>query len=273
MTLALPLAACTSGEDATIDEPAADGFGAIARCSVGGSLQETEVINNNIVIAHGEIVDIAVSSNRQVAVASSDGAIKLWTIGDGSGTTLGGSRYDGAFGIGNPIASALAYRADGIAVAGGTKLGGVTLWDATNGQDLGGLSVGEDAITAVAVGGQDEVVAISDASYAGNITLWSTANDTLVGPLSTKLWEVDSLLLVPSSAALVTAGHEYSVPMLEVRDAGDSSSVVAEWKAPLEMTGSVVDLALTADEEYLVAVGGSQGGPDPDSLPSSSWLL
>src|SRR5262245_55355047 len=48
--------------------------------AAGGTLSAVDVINNNVVTDHGEIVTIALSSGGEIGVASTDGALKIWTV-------------------------------------------------------------------------------------------------------------------------------------------------------------------------------------------------
>lgn len=77
----------------------------------GGALEVLRTLDNNVVTDHGGLVTLDWGTSGQIAVASTDGAIKLWTV---EGTSSGGLRagapvYDAAFGAGSPVVGALAY--------------------------------------------------------------------------------------------------------------------------------------------------------------------
>jgi len=248
----LSLCACTGNED--VDPPDPDISG-VAKCfDNGDSLAEANLINNNVAVEHGEITDIIIGSTGQIAVASTDGAIKLWSTRDGSGSTLGVANYDTAFGSGNPIVRALAYSVDGTRIVSVSDAGVVALWDATIGAGLNELTFGEFPGAAVAISEDATKVAVADESYAGNLTVWSPADGTSIGPLETRLWFAHAVMFLPGSQALVTAGDEYGTPMVEIRDPAEPATVTGTWLAPFE-AGTVVDLALSPDGERLVAVG------------------
>ena len=269
----LVLTACSPGGNPA-DEPDAGEVvqgGALDDClDLGGDLEEVSVIDNNVVIAHGEIRSFALSSAGQIAVGSTDGAIKLWSILDPNDptTTGNGVGYDASFGEGTPVFGALAYTADGSWIAGGSEVGEVSVWSTTTGDNLGAITVGELAITSVAPSPTGDRVAFADASFAGNVRVWNRASGEVSDALVTELWAVNALAWVPSTGALVLAGDWYGVPMVELRDAADPTVVIGSWLNDIEpVTGTILDIALTADESRVVFAGnGFVGDVDLASL-------
>ncbi len=92
--------------------------GALEQClSNGGAITQVEAIDNNVAVMHGGITGIATSAAGQIAVASTDGALKWWTVrgeAEGTSTTVYGSAQD----EGSAIVRAVSYGADDWLVAG-----------------------------------------------------------------------------------------------------------------------------------------------------------
>lgn len=258
----LLLTACGTDDGPNPDDP--DGGGAVIESALddclgeGGTLGEISDIDNNVVVAHGDIRSLALSSGGQIAVGSTDGAIKLWSILDPDDplTTSNGVGYDAAFGEGTPVFEALGYAPDGAWIVGGNEVGEVSAWSATSGENLGSVQPSELPITSVAVDPSGERVAFSDTSFAGGVRVWNRSSGELSEPLQTELWAVNAVAFVPSTGALVLAGDWYGVPMVELRDAANPTLVVGSWMTEIsEFTGTILDVAITADESRVVFAG------------------
>lgn len=101
-----------SGRPPVVADAATDAGPPEASClRSGGALEVMRVIDNNVVTDHGQLRTLDWAPNGQVAVSSTDGAIKLWTVdGDAAGGLRPGEPgYDAAFGEGTAMVTALAY--------------------------------------------------------------------------------------------------------------------------------------------------------------------
>jgi len=260
LALAVLATACgTDDPDPGVDPPGPDADVALTGLdgcfAGGGALSETATIDNNVVVAHGQIRAMAFSATGQMALASTDGAIKLWSIhGDAQGTLAPEVGYDAAFGEGNPPIGALAYAPDGSWIASGRENAVVNLWSATTGEILATTALGEAPIVSVAVASDGDRVAVADASFAGNIRVWSRSDETATEPLATALWGATTVRFLPNGL-LVTAGDNYGQPWVELHDADDPSQVLWSWVPFDAFTGSARDVAVSADGSFMVAVG------------------
>jgi WD40 repeat protein len=219
----------------------------------GGALTEVSVVDNNVLVAHGELTAMAFATTGQMAFASTDGAIKLWSFrGDAEGAIEPEVGYDTAFGEGATPIAALAYAPDAswLAAARGPS---IELRDPVTGDELGGATLGEADLVSIAVALDGDRVAVADGSFAGNLRVWSRNDDTATEPLATELWGVTTVAFTPDGA-LITAGDWYGVPMVELRSAADPSVVVWTW-IEQQLSGEVTDVAVSPDGARVAAAG------------------
>jgi WD40 repeat protein len=249
LALALSLFACASdGPPVTVDEVPVT----LATCAEGeGTLAEVWRQEDE----HGAIRAQAVSPARQaVAVAGADMTIKLWNLDaeEVDWSTGGGAIYGGEV-EGAAVVTALGFSADGATVVSGDESGALGLL-AAGGGSLGVLPPGEEParITSVAADATGSTIAFTDGSFSGRPRLWAPATGAIT-PVTTALWEGNAVGFLPDGA-LVTAGHYYSVPLVEVH-AGETLS----WYGydVLESFGvsRVRAVAFSSDGTHIVAVG------------------
>src|SRR5688572_13030425 len=129
------LAACAGEEDpGPAEDPGTEMTGLDLCIAEGGALSPVTEIDNNVLVAHGEITAMAFAATGQMALASTDGAIKLWSLREqAEGTIDPEVGYDAAFGSDNPPIRALAYSPDGSWIASGRESGEVAAWDPATG--------------------------------------------------------------------------------------------------------------------------------------------
>lgn len=225
----------------------------LGRClALGGALSEVDSFDNNIAMDHGGITNLALSESGQVAIASTDGAIKLWTVAGepGASPNVG---YDSAFGAGGPVIEALTYVPGTPYLVAGSALGVVSIWDLATQQTVDSFTMGEAAVSAVA--SSDDASRVATANEFGDVVVWSQSDGSVSDPLPSALWATNVVAFVPGSGALVTAGHEYGTGMIELRDPDDPATVVGWWRGQNSDTGPVYDIAMTSDQQHLVAGG------------------
>jgi WD40 repeat protein len=251
------LAACGTtggpgGDDDDDDDDDDVAMTGLDRCLAdGGALAEVARIDNNVVVAHGEITAVAFSSAGQMALASTDGAIKLWSIlGEAEGTLAPEVGYDAAFGEGNPPIGGLAYAPDGDWIASGRQSGLVTLWSATTGEVLEQIAFSESPVIAVAVSPDASHVAV--AHEGTEVRAWPRGSEW-TDALPTQLWGVATVAYLPDGR-LVTAGHDYGTPAFEVRSASAPATVESYW-VDIARLGWIRAVAATTDGSRLVAAG------------------
>lgn len=238
--------------DATPDaEPDAvvlpPGTTALEQCLVdGGGLVEWMSFDNQIIVAHGEIVAMTVNEAGQISVASTDGTLKMWTI---TGTRGG---YDLAFGDGSPIFRAVEYGPDGSWIAAGADDGRVTVENALGGAPRAELSMGSTPLVAVGVSKDGELIAAADGSLGGNIRVWPHAAGAATDALTTALTTVGAVAFLPDGT-LLTAGQIDAAPALELRAASDRDAVATSWQGAI--TGLTRDLAINDSGDRVIAVG------------------
>lgn len=224
----------------------------------GGVLADVDLIDNNVVTAHGDVTTVALSGLGQIAIASSDGAIKLWTVEAVPSGELGTDNdigYDTAFDAGSPIVRALSYSEDGRSLAAGDDAGDVVLWDVTPDvfEDVARTSAGEQPVTAVAVSPDGAAVAFADSSPGGAMRLWTPSTGAVSEVLDTALSRVAALAWLPDGR-LVSAGDADGVPSIELRAAGDPAAVEVRWSgADGGLRGTVRSLSI--HEGALVGAG------------------
>lgn len=230
--------------DAAIDAPGTDA--AIERTALrtcldeGGALVEQRAIDNQVLVAHGAVVAMAVSSRGQISVASTDGSLKFWSpFGPGAS-------YDTAFDEGTAIVRALVYGDDDYLVAGDDE-GLVSLENATGGPARDAASMGDSAIVAVAVDADGSRVAAAGAQ----LRVWSPGDGAVVGPIETAVTTVTSLVFVDGK--LLVAGSSDGQAVLEVRSAAAPTELRAVFSDAT--LGAITDVAVSADASRLVAVG------------------
>lgn len=235
--------------DAGFDAPSADA--AMERTALrtclegGGSLVERRAIDNQVLVAHGAIVAMAVSRRGQISVASTDGSLKFWSpFGPGAS-------YDTAFDEGTAVVRALVYGADGTYLVAGDDDGLVSLENATGGAPRDTLPMAAAAIATVAVNDDDSLVAAATSGPDGSLGVWSPSDGGVTGPIATAVEGVTTLHFVGDT--LVVAGSTGGAAALELRRASAPDEALGLFTEP--GLGPISDVAVSADGARLVAVG------------------
>ncbi len=216
----------------------------------GGQMVPVAEIDNNVLVAHGEITAMAFAAGGQIALAWTDGAIKLWSIrAQTEGTIAPQLDYDAAFGEDNPSIGALAYGPGASWIASGRASGEVALWDPATGARLDGVLASEAPVAAMDVTADGSRVAM--AHEAAEIRIWPRGGE-VGAPLLTGLWGVAAVRYLPDGR-LATAGHYYGTPEIELRSAA-GAEVAWSWLDEAR-EGWVRDLSASPDGSRLAAAG------------------
>lgn len=245
----LAMATACGGADGGGDDPGVASSQLDVCLGGGGALAETTRVDNNVLTAHGDVTAVAFAASGQMALGSTDGAIKLWSIrAEAQGTIAPDLDYDAAFGEDAPPARALAYGPGAAWIASGRDGGVVELWEPTTGALMDGATWSESAVTALDVAPDGAMLAV--AHEGAEMHLWAPGE--LPGArLDTGLWDTTSVRYLPDGR-MVTAGHFYLTPMVELRAA--DGAVVWTWNDELRQ-GWVRDVAVSPDGDHLAAAG------------------
>jgi len=258
------------------DAPPKVAMGLEACFAAGGQLQELDVIDNSEVVDHGAISTIALSVASRIAVATADGAVKLWTIdGRDSEELTSGSHvtYGQPFGMGGHAMRAVEYFPDGIHLATGDEVGRLAVWDVDGRTTSATLDGPVNRIDAVAVSADGSTVMVGDQDPAGvvaRLRTWTPETGAVSDPMHTALWNIWALRPLPGGGRLLAAGHVYSSPVIELHDLNRPTEVEAVWAPrlpPLDV--GVTDIAVTRDGSTVVAVGGFVAVLDVETLATS----
>jgi WD40 repeat protein len=223
----------------------------------GGALGQIWSVDNG----HGAIHALAASEEGTLALAGTDGSVKLWSVGE---SEPGWSHQDFSAAYGNefgegPVVAALAIQ--GARIVAGTTAGELRLHEADSGEVMMAAPTGEVAVTSVAVA-SDGTIAVSDESYSGGLALLDPETEELQ-PLSRDdqdkhLWGATTVAFAPDDA-LLAAGDWYGVPAVERWQGGARTAIwiAGPETAELARGGEVTALAFLADGRIVIG-GGSQ---------------
>ena len=190
-----------------------------------------------------------------ILVSSEDGAVKTWNLPAAGGAPTA-PHYGTPFVDEGTVMPALA--AGGSAFAGLDATGAVHVWD------TGGAALADpflllpDPGTFVAIDHDARFVA--GGSVEGTpLAIADVGVGETSGALATQMWNVAGAAFT-RDGKLVTVGHWYGAPAIELRDPADPATVVAYWDgahSPDEMqySGWLRAIAISPDSTQAIAVG------------------
>lgn len=263
---AVVFASCTgagpvSAVVGTPDEP-------VALCEPG----ETRLDERWAVTSTGG-VDAFATGGRSVAIAGTDGAVRVWSVGPDGAELSALLPFEDASGYsGGGCRLAFDRSGEHLAVA---HIGIVEVWSVADAERTAVLRLGSTWVSALAVSDGGGVVAVADVSQA--VSLWTPATDDL--SLVPQELAATELAFVSGTKDLVVAGTILpggwgSSPVVQRFDAGDGWTTASSWGC-----GDVRAMALSPDGHTAFAAGvGSVVRVDLDDpeggivFQSADWL-
>ena len=228
------------GPDAAIIEPPV-GRSVIETCIAGGGqLAQAWATGNQ----HGPVTSIAVTGTT-VVLGSTDGSVKQWKV---AAAPSYGTSFDNGE-SGRPATHALAVASDGT-VLGADVSGAVSEWKLSDASPMRTTPVTSAALSAIAVDAGAKRVATGGAT---DIHVVDRVAHTTSPKLTTTMWDVDAIAF-GTGDLLITAGHWYSTPMIERRDAASPAAVIDSWNDQAKQ-GHVRAVAVSADGKRVFAAG------------------
>ena len=226
---------------------------ALARCAApAGTIEAAWEVDN--------VRDPLISQAQfgtTILLGSGDGAVKSWLL-DGQGTPS-----DPAYGTpfaeeGFPVTALAAAPAGGMpAFVGLDSYGQARLWS-TNGFEIQpALSMTSTPGAYVATDDQLRWIAGGTADHGGALMIAELATGAIAGPLETPMWNITDAEF-GRGGRLVTVGHMYGCPAIEVRDASTPAAVVGYWDGCLNggmLSGWLRAVAVSPDATQAIAVG------------------
>jgi len=220
----------------------------------GGHLVTVDTVNNNDVEDHGAISAFAVSPDRTIAAAGTDGTIKFWTLDALVGTVRSAELLYGAE-IDAAEASDMQFIGDH--VAAGDLQGLVAEWGADGFMRVLGGTDPDTPIVAVAIDAARRFLAHADNRAGGHVMVRAMDGTSVTGPLDTSFALVTDLAFLPSGALLVAGRSAAGAPLVELRAASDFARVETHF----ERTGAVgtfSEIAASADGSRIAAASGDE---------------
>lgn len=260
-SLALSSAACA------VDEPPGGGDDvvptryALDRCAEPGvTLTEAWSVNN----LHGPIVAMTVADDGTAIVATSDGAVKQWSLGvDAASAPLPDERpsYGTTFDDGGTTVRALAVAEERVLGAGAD--GTLRQWALA---DASALDLQATKVPLTAVAGIDaDTAVIADEGFGGTMRTIGLDGGDGGAPFETSLWGVATMLRHGDD--VFVGGHDYGIAAVERRGAGAPDAIAGVWDPEGAggggdaINGWVTSLAISGDGAVLVAgVDGTNTG-------------
>lgn len=247
VTLPLTLLACGTGDPAGGPDAGDTAPRGLDLCG-GAALERMWQVNN----LRGEIVAMTTAPDGTVVLATSDGAVKQWSLGTSADQApLPGGRPS----YGEPLTEAgSAVRAltvtDGH-VLGGDADGALRQWTLPGAEDAGSRALATAPFTAIApLSSADAVVA--DSSFGGAMRVVPLDGGAAGEAFATALWGVTTIEV--DGTALYTAGHDYGTAAVERRDAASPATATDTWD-DLLINGWVRDVAISPDGTTVLAGG------------------
>ncbi len=153
-------------------------------------------------------VSVAFSPDRELlASGSSDSAIRVWRLSDGSLRTLEGHADS---------VNSVAFAPDGETLASGSSDGTVWLWRASSGALLRTLEGHVDGVNSVAFAPDGEMLA--SGSSDRTVRLWRVSDGALLRTMEGHTDEVQSLAFAPDGETVASASLDGTVRLWQVSD-------------------------------------------------------
>jgi WD40 repeat protein len=192
-----------------------------------------------------------------VVLASEDHTVKQWNL-EGGIPTAATVEEEPTYGVpfsddAGEVVLSLAFSKDGSWLAGADRRGRAQLWQSTDDAPFKTIPVTDLGVTALSISEDKEQLVLAG-EKGPNMYVVHTAFAHVEGPFETVLWQGAATEYVPGGEFLVTAGHWYSVPALELRRVAAPLVPVDSWVGD-GYTGVLRDLAVTPDRQNLVVAG------------------
>jgi hypothetical protein len=227
---------------------------ALARCAApDGTIEAAWEVDNvrDPLVAQAQL-------GATILLASEDGAVKSWLL-DGEGTPS-----DPAYGTpfaeeGFAVTALAAAPAGGMpAFVGLDSYGQAKLWSENGFEIRPALAMVSAPGAYVAVDDQLRWIAGGTADHGGALTIADVATGAITGPLETPMWNITDAEFGHGTSRLVTVGHMYGCPAIEVRDASEPAAVLGYWDGCLNggmFSGWLRAVAVSPDATQAIAVG------------------
>jgi WD40 repeat protein len=224
--------------------------------STGGQLTDVLWSIPPVILASGQVSDIAYSKQRGIlAIAGTGGYVRLWTV-DGPGSPLPFSLPLGAPGV---IVRSLAFSPDGSLLASGGN-GSVQLRQLT---DLGKpfvLRTGSSAsVSSLAFSPRHGILAVGDED--GPVQLWDVANPARPRELSSVSggpFDGVALAFSPDGGTLASGDEFGDVHLWDTSDPAHPRPAGPQWQAVGTSRGGISSLAFSP-HGHLLATGADNG--------------
>jgi hypothetical protein len=200
--------------------------------------------------------------DRTLLLSSEDGAVKTWILPeggtDGAPTT---PHYGTPFVDDGAVMPALAAAGEGSdrAFAGLDVNGRAHVWTTAGQSAMEQLDLVTAPGSFVALDGERRWIAGGADLLSGGGFVADLATREVTGPLETLMWNTAAAAFT-GDGMLVTVGHNYGCPAIELRDPADPAEAVAywdgcHWEGEMLNTGWLRAVAVSPDGREAVAVG------------------
>ncbi len=208
---------------------------------------------------------LAVSPNGALVAGTTDGGVRVWTVGDPRTS----AELPGCSGSMRGVA----FSPDGQLLAAGADDGTLHLWDTTTRAALGVIQAHGSDLRIVAFSADGTVLATGGVD--GTARTWGIADWALQAEISGHRGWVRAMALSPDGALAATSGRETSVALWDART-GETLVALAghtDWVRSLEFSPDGKLLASASDDGTvrLWDVGGQREVATMLGLPGERW--